>query len=153
MSFEISLTKNQITTVDDDVYEWASKFKWYCTFQGYASRGNRKNIKFLHKEIMNASKGTTVDHINGNKLDNRKENLRLCSHMENIRYQKIHNRNTSGYKGVSWHKAGKKWHAKIAVNYKQIHLGLFKIKEDAARAYNKAAIKYFGEFAKLNEVN
>ncbi len=70
--------------------------------------------------------------------------------VENSRSQKTRSNNTSGYKGVYWEKQLKKWRARIKVNYQGVHLGVFSDKEEAAKAYNAAALEYFGEFAKLN---
>lgn len=153
----IVLTKNKSTIVDDDVYEWASKLKW-CFNNNYAVRSsNRIHGKqfqiYLHKEIMNAPKGIQVDHINGDKLDNRKENLRLCTIQENSRNYSLPRHNTSGYKGISWLKRINKWQAQISINNKIVYIGVYFNKEDAAKAYNEAAIKYHGDFAKLNEVD
>ena len=96
---------------------------------------------FLKRKLDKLEK---IDHINGNTLDNRIKNLRLCSHKENMR-----NRKTSGFKGVSKTLSGK-YRARITVDRKEIHLGSFNTKEDAAKAYNDAATKYYGTFAKLN---
>jgi hypothetical protein len=90
-----------------------------------------------------------IDHINGNTLDNQRHNLRACSNKENMRNRGMASHNSSGFKGVSWLEG--KWSAYIGENGKKIHLGLFKTREDAARRYNKEALKRFGEFAKLNK--
>jgi len=92
-----------------------------------------------------------VDHINGKTSDNRIENLRVCTHKENIRNCTLKAKNNkSGYRGVSFDKSRNKWQASIKVDYKSIGLGRFLNKEDAALAYNNFAKKYFGEFARLN---
>lgn len=91
-----------------------------------------------------------TDHINGNTLDNRKENLRICSIAENGRNRKIQKNNTSGYSGVSYMKGVCKWQATICVNKNKIYLGVFETAEESARAYDSAAKEYFGEFARLN---
>ena len=93
-----------------------------------------------------------VDHRNGNKLDNRKSNLRICSRSENQMNRGKQKNNTSGFKGVSQIKMNQKWVAYIKVNYKRIYIGCFLKKVDAARAYNMAALKYHGEFGLLNKV-
>lgn len=105
----------------------------------------------LHRMLMETflkrklDKSEKIDHINGNTLDNRLKNLRICSHTENMR-----NRKTSGFKGVSKTASGK-YRARITVNNKELHLGSFKSKEEAAKAYNEAANKYYGVFARLNK--
>ena len=91
-----------------------------------------------------------VDHIDGDGLNCQDENMRLCTQTENSRNSKIQVNNSSGYNGVNWESNSKKWKAQIAINKKQTHLGLFLSAIDAARAYDEAAKKYYGEFAKLN---
>jgi HNH endonuclease/AP2 domain len=149
----IKLTQDQYTIVDADTFVWASKYKWHAAFWKngfYANRRNGKGHIPLHREILNAPTGSIVDHINGDTLDNRKENLRLCTSTENTRNQRLVKRNTSGYKGVSWHKHQKKWIVRIRVNRKLIHLGYYKELIAAAKAYDVAARFYFKEFANLN---
>lgn len=93
-----------------------------------------------------------VDHKNNNRSDNSWINLREANDQENSWNRKTPKNNTSGYKGVTWDKEKQKWRAKITYDGKMLHLGLFIDIMDAARAYNEAAIKYFGEFARLNDV-
>lgn len=150
----IKLTQGKETIVDDEDYEYLSQWKWYY-HNGYATRStNRINgiqttIR-LHKLLTSLKE--EVDHINGNRLDNRKDNLRICSRKENSRNQIKRNNTSSKYKGVSWNKRNQKWMSFITYNYKRIHLGYFYNEIDAAKAYNKAAIKYHKEFAKLNNI-
>ena len=157
MTKQIPLSQGKFAIVDDDVYEWASKYKW-CAMRGnstfYALRGvgkrpNHKKV-YLHRDIMDAQIGVQVDHINGDGLDNRRENLRLASNMENQRNRRLNANNTSGFKGVYWQVDKGKWRARIEVDGNAIHLGYFDSKEDAALAYDASAIKNFGEFAKTN---
>lgn len=151
----IKLTKGYEAIVDEDNYNELSKYKWYYHNSGYAIRSIRKNDKkftiYMHREILKNEK--FIDHINGNGLDNRKENLRECSHKENIRNRNKQKNNTSGFKGVFWDKNKNVYKAQIKVNQKNIYLGSFTDKEEAAKIYDKAAIKYFGEFARLNFSN
>jgi hypothetical protein len=157
----IPVGKDHQAIVDDEDYEWAkARQPWGLHSLGYAVRAPTwKGSKFLmHRELLNVTEDYVVDHINGNKLDNRRENLRICTNAENSRNRVKSTLNTSGYKGVSYKKEKnyirkKPWNARIKVDYKEIYLGHFQTKEEAAKAYNEAAIKYFGEFAKLNEVD
>lgn len=91
-----------------------------------------------------------IDHINGNELDNRRENLRSATNAENLMNQKLCSNNTSGFKGVIWRKDRNKWQAKIMVHGKTQHLGYSNCKIEAAKAYDNAARELFGEFARLN---
>lgn len=105
----------------------------------------------MHRLIMNAKKGIQVDHINRDTLDNRRQNLRFATPSQNAANKIIGENNKSGFKGVFWDRYSNSWHAKIKVNYKQIHIGFFKTPEDAAKAYNQVALKHFGKFALLNQ--
>lgn len=118
----------------------------------YAKGTNRVEVfTRIHRLLLGATDPKIqVDHINGNKLDNRKKNLRLATNQQNQYNVGLRKDNTSGYKGVSWYKKGKKWHAAIRNGNKSIHLGYFKTAVEAARAYDKAAVEFFGEYAYLN---
>ncbi len=153
----IELTQGLVTLVDDEDYDFLSQFKWYAdTYRRgqYAKRNiwnsetKKSKTQLMHRIIMAPNSTEQVDHIDGNGLNNQKSNLRLCSNSQNLRNRKEQKNNTTGYKGVSTH--GKKYRATIFVNSKQIYLGSFLTKEEAALEYNKAAIKYFGEFAGIN---
>lgn len=146
---KISLPGNNFTLVDKDDFLYLNQYKWHLG-NGYVRRttyssGNKKNIR-MHRVIMRSEKGCMVDHINGNKLDNRKENLRICTHQENMRNRKIPLTNKTGYKGIREKKFGKKWEVQIGVNHKNIYLGTFSNKQEAIRIYSIAAKKYFGDF-------
>jgi hypothetical protein len=104
----------------------------------------------MARAILRAGKGQVVDHINGDTLDNRRQNLRLCTNRENVINSKIRSDNTSGYRGVHWCTQKAKWKAQINVHGKLIHLGFYTDKESAAMMYNAAAIEHFGEYARLN---
>lgn len=149
--------KNCIIKVDDEDYKWLSQYKWYCS-NGYAQRyngkGERPYLIRMHREIMEYYgydiRDLMVDHKNGNPLDNRKSNLRVATHSQNLinRGKPVHN--TSGYKGVSFRKSENCYEAYITVRKKRIRLGLFDDIIKAAKAYDYAALKYHKEFAVLN---
>lgn len=123
-------------------YCWHIKDKGYL--QGY-NTNTGKNIQF-HRLVTNCPKDKVVDHINHNTMDNRKENLRICTVAENNKNKSIYKRNKSGVTGVSWNKARNKWYANIGVDGKLINLGYFTDKEEAIKARLQAEEKYFGEF-------
>lgn len=144
--------------VDDDLYLEIIKHKW-CNKGGYIGRSERfrcvtKNIK-LHRWVMGVDNPKIcVDHINHNKLDNRRANLRICNHSQNMQNGSDKIRGRSKYKGVSLYVYGsyQRWRANIVINGKQKSLGYYKTEEDAAAAYDIAAIKHFGKFASLNNI-
>jgi len=148
----IILSKGQTTKIDDEDFEKLSKHSWYLNNHGYVVSGCKKRI-LMHREVVVAKPfpENEVDHINGDRLDNRKLNLRVCTRNENAKNRRAYKCNTSGFKGVFYEKDTiNHWGAKIRVNTKLINLGFFESKEEAAVIYDKAAIKYFGEFATLN---
>jgi hypothetical protein len=115
-----------------------------------SAKNNRKNI-FLHRLIMNPPKGMSVDHINGNGYDNRRENLRVCTHSENLRNTKVQKGRIS--KGVYWNKAALSWTAYINIDGQRIILGNFTDMILAQKVYNKAAEILFGEYARLVDIS
>ncbi len=105
----------------------------------------------MHRLITRAPKGKVVDHENGDGLDNRRANLRVCDHRQNRRnHQRPRKGGASRFHGVGWWKRDQKWRAKISVDGRTIHLGYFADEEDAARAYDQAAREHFGEYASTN---
>jgi hypothetical protein len=104
----------------------------------------------MHNVIMSFLEGYEIDHKDGDGLNNQRYNLRVTTHTQNMKNQRLRSNNTSGYKGVTWHKGAGKWYAQIQVDGKRTYLGLFTILEDAARAYDTAALEHYGEFARLN---
>lgn len=154
----IPLTQNKFAQVDDEDYDYLNQFKWYAfkvkhTF--YAIRairlltGKQKQI-FMHRVIMNTPDDMEVDHKDHNGCNNQKDNIRNCTHFQNIGNKKKGINCSSKYKGVTWCKNDKCWQASIQIDGKSIYLGRFKIEIEAALAYNKAAKFYFGDFANPN---
>lgn len=131
--------------IDSEDYEKCKDLKWYLTNSGYVLSGHSPYLQHLV-----FGRKTQLDHIDGDKLNNRKNNLRTCTTAENSRNCKISKNNTSGYKGVSWNKERNKWTADIMYNYKHIYLGEFIEGKQAAAAYNEKAAELHGEFAQLN---
>jgi hypothetical protein len=149
----IALTQGYFATVDADDYERLSQYKWHVEKSGntyYAVRIEKGRAIKMHREILNAPDGLQCDHINHNGLDNRKCNLRLCTHQQNCFNKKPLPNRTSKYKGVLWCIEHKKWRAVIMHNGRQIHIGYFDYEQDAAIAYDDYAAELFGEFAYLN---
>jgi hypothetical protein len=159
MTIEIQLTKGQVTIIDDVDADLAD-LKWYAlahhSGRFYAIRmssGPNRMMIYLHRVILERMAGRPlakteyVDHISGDKLDCRRENLRIATNAENLQNRGMQRNNTSGFKGVSWYRRDGKWHARIGFNGKDKHLGYFDTAEAAYEAYCKAARELHGEFA------
>lgn len=157
---EIILSQGKVALVDDEDFEWLSKWKWstqWAPHNYYAVRteyGEKNKTVYMHREITHPPNNLDIDHINHNGLDNRRENLRFCTTAQNTHHQIKRDGHTSGFKGIYWNKRKKKWQAKIRLTAngisKQIFLGLFDSEIHGALAYDEAAKKYFGDFAELN---
>lgn len=151
----IPLTQGKFVIVDDADYEKVRGLKWHASKMGkgfYVCRnvcigGKQAKIR-LHRVITNCPPGLEVNHINGDGLDNRRENLQTCTpQQQQFAFRRKKKGASSEYRGVSWHKPGKRWCANIRYNDKLIYLGLFDVEADAARTYDAKAIELFGEFA------
>lgn len=155
---KIRLTKEKYALVDDVDFDHINQFRWYAgTRHGcwYASRKSKTpphKMVWMHREIIETPSGLQTDHINRNGLDNRRSNLRICTASQNQCNRKIQRNNTSGFKGVSFHKHAAKWQAHLSMDGVNYHLGLFNTPEEAAHAYDETAQKLHGEFARLNHV-
>ncbi len=155
---EITLSHGLVTLVDDEDFETLKQYSWWAHPNGhtrYALRhvyeGDRRTTIGMHRQIMNAPKGAVVDHMNHNGLDNRRENLRICTPAENGRNSRPHSQSKSSrFKGVYWNTKVRKWRAEIQVDCARIYLGTFNNEFEAANAYDHAAMRCHGEFAWLN---
>lgn len=157
MTKEIPLTKGKIAIVDAEDFEWLNKYSWYYEDNGYACRrktfGHYDSAKvYMHREILGYVPPVKVaDHINGNRLDNRRDNLRKVTQSKNA-INSPPRKGTSKYKGVHWNKGYGRWVAKIEKEGAYYYLGQFDCEINAAIAYNKKARELFGEYAYLNKV-
>ena len=154
----IALTKGKFAIVDAADYEWLSQRKWsaspggktwYARCSGHKPDGKWTTVA-MHRLILGVESGVRVYHKNGNGLDNRRDNLRIATQQQNQFNRGLQITNTSGYKGVSWDKARGKWRVSFVVDKRLQFGGYFDNPEEAARAYDEAARKHYGEFARLN---
>ena len=159
---KIELTQGKFAIVDNEDFEWLNQWKWhYNNSDGYAYRTkvfrriNGKQPKehiSIHRLINKTPKGMETDHINHNRLDNRKNNLRTVNRVQNCMNTSIRKDNKSGFKGVSFSKDRQKWMACIKFDNKVHNLGRFITKEEAALAYNQMAKIVYSKFAYLNQI-
>lgn len=158
MPKQIQLTKGKFALVDDEDYEWLNQWKWFSHdgAGGYAARnskyvrGEKRKTILMHRQIMGEPKELQVDHINRDRRDNRRENLRLVTAQQNKLNSCIQKSNTSGYRGVAFWKRKAKWRTMISHDNDRLFMGYYKTAEEAALAYDFAAIFLHGEFAELN---
>ena len=150
--------KDGYTLVDSDLYWLADEHKWtldsgkrYAVTGTFYHDGKRKTLTYLHRVVMGLDSEGLVDHISRDRLDNRRNNLRLVDNRVNQINTDLRG-GTSQYRGVIWDKRRGKWRARIKNYGTNIVLGYYDVEADAARAYNEAAIKHFGEYAKLNRM-
>jgi len=153
----IPLTRGFVALVDDEDFDWLNQFKWSVNpsyGNHYARSCTKGKSEYMHRLILKVKPGEFTDHIDGDGLNNTRRNLRLATQSQNMENRNKTCMNTSGFKGVHYsHQKGnikKPWMATICINYRNLHLGYFSTAEEAAVAYDEAAIKYFREFAKTN---
>jgi hypothetical protein len=135
--------------VDAADYEWLSQWNWHLD-SGYAARYEKRKAIFMHRLILPPPEGKLVDHIDGNRANNCRCNLRVATREQNSRNQRKHNGSYSVFKGVFYSKDKHKWYAKCKYQGKPHRLGYFDTEVEAARAYDRQAVEWFGEFARLN---
>jgi len=148
---QIPLTKGKFAIVDDEDFEYLNRWKWHINTKGYAVRkvyigsGHKNRVGknfYIHTLVNKTPDNMQTDHINRNKLDNRKVNLRTVDNQKNHFNMPLFKNNKSGYAGVCWFKRDGNWHAQITLNYKKIHLGYFNNLVDAVAARKDAERKY-----------
>lgn len=150
-SVVILLRNGKQILIDSDSVELVSPYTWCVTGTGYAMSRTKGSATLMHRLLARAVSGEYVDHINGDPLDNRRTNLRVCQKQQNEFNTKIRSDNKSGYRGVCAARRGK-FRAYIVKDGKQHCLGEFRDPTEAAKAYNQKALELFGEFARLNPV-
>lgn len=159
---EIPLTQGKIALVDPEDYERVIAFKWHAarristsTERWYAAHSTytdkKRSAILLHRFLLSLQGKEDVDHRNGDGLDNRRENLRVCTRSQNNANARKH-RGSYRYKGVCLDVRDGRWQVEIRVEGQRIYVGRYPDEKDAARAYNDAAVRYFGEFARLNDL-
>lgn len=152
----IPLTRGNVALVDAGDYRWLRQWQWSYLSSGYACRGEKNSGKqhmvLMHRALLNAPDGSYIDHINGNRLDNRRCNLRIVTPQQSA-YNTRKRKSATGFRGVTKHpdpKRSRPYQARIRAEGKHLRLGWFETPEDAARAYDEAAIRLHGEYAVLN---
>lgn len=149
----IPLGRKVYAIVDTKNLRLLSVNKWHIAitpYKRYARRCGQGETVYMHREILDAPEGFEIDHINGNGLDNREANLRICTTSQNQQNSTKKANQSSLFKGVDWDKAAGKWRARITVSRKLIYIGRYKSELMAAKAYDIKAVELFGEFANLN---
>lgn len=150
----LPLSQGKVAVIDFDDFERVRGLKWCAQKMGrrfYAIRGQSKKIIKLHRVITNCPPERVVNHINGDGLDNRRENLQICTRQQNMfAHQRKRKDASSTYRGVCWHKQKKRWSAQITHNDKDVHIGYFDAEKSAARAYDAKARELFGPHASPN---
>ena len=158
---QIPLTRGYVALVDDADYEAMRQHKWQVMVgqRGnlYAARSitvspGKQRTAFMHQQIMRPETGYSVDHVDGNGLNNQRANLRACTHKQNCANRRPSHGKSSRFKGASWVVRDQVWRANIYVDGKTKCLGEYHSETDAAQAYNRAARELYGEYARLNDV-
>lgn len=154
MSKSFRLACGRQTVVDASDYKWLSALSWYASItssgKAYIKCHARPKNLYMHRLITNCPSGMCVDHIDGNSMNNRRSNLRICRQSDNSKNRKRPKSNSSGYAGVWWYETNKRWLAFVDLAYKRLLVGCYADKFSAAEARDFGAIMLHGEFATLN---
>ena len=150
----IVLLRGEVTLVSEEDYDYLNQWSWCLSDKGYARRHTQDITIYMHLEITNRMglQSHRIDHKDNDPLNNQRDNIRIATIGQNRVNAKTPVTNTSGYKGVVWSNQNKGWVAHIGYNKRKINLGTFDCPIKAAKAYNRAALRLFGEYARLNEV-
>lgn len=146
----IALNKGKFAIVDEADFDWLNQWIWHVTDKGYASHTINNRPQSMHRLILGTPKGMMSDHIDCDRLNNRRSNLRICNASENNRNRP--SRKGKLFKGVTWHKGSNRWQARIKFENKEYYLGIYNTKEEAAIAYNIMGREFFGDFFRPNPV-
>jgi len=156
MARKIKLTRGKLALIDNEDFEYLNQWKWHWDGE-YAAR----TIKFngithkitMHRLILNnIPKGKESDHINRDKLDNRRNNLRIVSNAENQMNKNLQKNNRSGVRGICWYGKYDKWQTRIGFGGKKMFLGYFSNIKDAIEIYNTTSKKLYGKFTYINQM-
>lgn len=153
----IPLTQGKVAVIDFEDFEKVRPYKWYANKVGqrfYAGRNLHGPVSgsiSMHREIMQPDDGLDVHHVDGDGLNNQRNNLRVCTRSENMgAFRRLTANKTSKFRGVSWYSRDSNWEARIKIFGKKLFLGRFATEEDAANAYDKKSRELFGEFSYSN---
>lgn len=146
----IPVRDSEPAIVDDEDFEQLSQFQWDLNDGGYPRAWTGQRQELMHHIVLPKTLSTVNDHINGNRLDNRRGNLRRITQQQNSVNAKLRKDNKSGFRGVHRDEYGRKWIAAIQVNGKKVCIGTFISAEEAARAYDERALIEFGPYVRLN---
>lgn len=155
----ILLTQGKVALVDDADFDWLNRRKWCAlkrkyTFYAVGWNSETKRTERMHRVILNVPRNRITNHEDGDGLNNQRHNIQAVTILQNQQAFRSKAKNkASKFRGVTWDAARRLWHSQLYTSGKNTFLGRFELEEDAARAYNEAAIVHFGKFAHLNKVS
>ncbi len=146
----IALTDGGYAYVDAADYEWLNQWRWHMCSDGYAGRWEKGKRIYMHRQILEPPKGMVVDHVDGSRANNCRANIRVCTRAQNIHNKRKCTGSRSRFKCVYYSKKLGKWYSRCWFNGRDRRIGYFDTEIEAARAYDRQAVAWFGEFARLN---